>query len=301
MRRTRRHRSTFCSTTGNRLPRQLEDDGPQFGWRSPRLAYEWAHNEPFSQDDAYRSLDTIERLLALIDAPEAAEVGATKSELMRQRLEVEAKRATPKTGCALQRALAGLPPVARRDSASQRRHAGKVCPGGVPANLYQVHLRKGLAEYTEPVEFFQRTYLTVGLRQLLTQAAERITRGGGVPVVDLQTNFGGGKTHSMIALYHLFSGLPVTGFPQEVQELLSAAGVNELPAVRRAVLVGTEMSPGQPEIKPDGTEVRTLWGESRGSSEALRATRWWPKPTGLLQVLVRPCPKCFDVSDPALC
>ena len=98
--------------------------------------------------------------------------------------------------------------------------------------------RKGLAEYTEPVEFFRRTYLTVGLRQLLTQAAQRITHGGGVPVVDLQTNFGGGKTHSMIALYHLFSGLPVTGFPQEVQELLSAAGVKELPAVRRAVVVG---------------------------------------------------------------
>ena len=124
-----------------------------------------------------------------------------------------------------------------------------------------MHLRKGLAEYIEPVEFFRRTYLTVGLRQLLTQAAERITRGGGVPVVDLQTNFGGGKTHSMIALYHLFSGLPVTGFPQEIQELLSAAGVNELPAVRRAVVVGTEMSPGQPGIKPDRTEVRTLWGE----------------------------------------
>ena len=56
-----------------------------------------------------------------------------------------------------------------------------------------------------------------------------------MPVVDLQTNFGGGKTHSMIALYHLFSGLPVTGFPQEVQELLASAGVKELPAVRRAV------------------------------------------------------------------
>ena len=95
----------------------------------------------------------------------------------------------------------------------------------------------------------------------MTQAAQRITGAGGRPVVDLQTNFGGGKTHSMIALYHLFSGLPVTGFPQEIQELLAAAGVKELPSVRRAVLVGTEMSPGQPEVKPDGTEVRTLWGE----------------------------------------
>ena len=124
-----------------------------------------------------------------------------------------------------------------------------------------MYLGKGLAEYTEPVEFFRRTYLTVGLRQLLTQAAQRISNTGGVPVVDLQTNFGGGKTHSMIALYHLFSGLPVTAFPQEVQELLAAAGVTELPSVRHAVVVGTEMSPGQPVVKLDGTEVRTLWGE----------------------------------------
>ena len=41
-----------------------------------------------------------------------------------------------------------------------------------------MHLGKGLAEYTEPVEFFRRTYLTVGLRQLLTQAAQRITQRG---------------------------------------------------------------------------------------------------------------------------
>ena len=236
--------------TGRNLVGEARD------WRN-----KWAHNEPFSQDDAYRSLDTIERLLALIDAPEAAEVGATKSELMRQRLEVEAKRVTPKPDALFTEPSAGLRPW--RDVIQPHNDVaqGKFALAEFAANLYQVHLRKGLAEYTEPIEFFRRTYLTVGLRQLLTQAAERITRGDGVPVVDLQTNFGGGKTHSMIALYHLFSGLPVTGFPQEVQELLSAAGVNELPAVRRAVLVGTEMSPGQPEIKPDGTEVRTLWGE----------------------------------------
>jgi predicted AAA+ superfamily ATPase len=105
---------------------------------------------------------------------------------------------------------------------------GKFALAEFAANLHQVHLGRGLAEYTEPVEFFRRTYLTAGLRQLLTQAAQRIAGGAGVPVVDLQTNFGGGKTHSMIALYHLFSGLPATGFPQEIQELLTSAGVKRV-------------------------------------------------------------------------
>ena len=138
---------------------------------------------------------------------------------------------------------------------------GKFALAEFAANLYQVHLGKGISEYTDPVEFFRRTFLTVGLRQLLTQAAQRSSDNGGVPVVELQTNFGGGKTHSMIALYHLFCGLSAKELPEEIQELLAAAGVTELPSVRRAVVVGTELSPGQPEIKDDGTEVRTLWGE----------------------------------------
>ena len=237
-------------TTGRNLVGEIRD------WRN-----KWAHSEPFSHDDAYRALDTIERLLTVIDAPEAAEVGGAKSELMRQRLDAEAKKVTPKPDALFTEPAAGLRPwrdvIQPHDDVAK----GKFALAEFAANLYQVHLGKGLGEYTEPVEFFRRTYLTVGLRQLLIHAAERITSGGGVPVVDLQTNFGGGKTHSMIALYHLFSGLPVTAFPQEVQELLAGAGVTDLPPVRRAVLVGTEMSPGQPEVKSDGTEVRTLWGE----------------------------------------
>jgi predicted AAA+ superfamily ATPase len=237
-------------TTGRNLVGEVRD------WRN-----KWAHNEPFTHDDAYRALDTIERLLTVIDAPQASDVGAAKSELMRQRLDTETKKVTPKPEALFNEPAAGLRPWREVIQPHDDVAKGKFALAEFAANLYQVHLGKGLGEYTEPIEFFRRTYLTVGLRQLLTHAAQRITTGGGVPVVDLQTNFGGGKTHSMIALYHLFSGLPVTAFPEEVQELLASAQVTELPAVRRAVLVGTEMSPGQPELKPDGTEIRTLWGE----------------------------------------
>jgi predicted AAA+ superfamily ATPase len=69
-------------------------------------------------------------------------------------------------------------------------------------------------EYGDPVEFFTRTYLTEGLRDLLSRALRRVGGGDGnaSPVVNLQTNFGGGKTHSMLALYHLFSGTPAKDF-----------------------------------------------------------------------------------------
>ncbi len=223
--------------------------------------HQWAHNEPFSFDDTYRVIDKIEQLLLAIDAKEADEAGQVKTELMRVKFESEAKKRTPTQEALIAEPAAGLKPwrdvVEPHDDVAR----GKFALAEFAADLFQVSEGRGAAEYIDPVEFFRRTYLTEGLRTLLSQAVGRLAGDGGVPVVDLQTNFGGGKTHSMIALYHLFSGTPLSRFPQEVQDLVRAAGVEELPSVARAVIVGTKLTPGQVDIKPDGTEVHTLWGE----------------------------------------
>ena len=123
-----------------------------------------------------------------------------------------------------------------------------------------MHLGEGSDEYRDPREFFRRTYLTESLRRLLEGAARRLAGKGSDPVVQLQTNFGGGKTHSMLALYHLFSGI-APGKLEGMDEVLAGTAVDTLPAVRRVVLVGNRISPGNPVEKPDGTVVRTLWGE----------------------------------------
>ena len=81
------------------------------------------------------------------------------------------------------------------------------------------------------------------LGKVLAEASRHFNGQGGSPVVDLQTSFGGGKTHSMIALYHLCSGTPLDRMPQEVQDLVSAASPSGLPEVRRAVLVGHRIPP----------------------------------------------------------
>ena len=128
------------------------------------------------------------------------------------------------------------------------------------ADLWQVHLGEGSDEYRKPVEFFRRTYLTQSLNQLLIGAVQRLAGQGGDPVVQLQTNFGGGKTHSMLALYHLFSNA-TPGELVGIDEVLKEAGVSRPPKVNRVVLVGNKISPGNPVTKSDGTVVRTLWGE----------------------------------------
>ena len=136
----------------------------------------------------------------------------------------------------------------------------------------------GVAEYQDPIEFFRRTFLTDSLRRLLINGVKRLSDNDGDPVVQLQTNFGGGKTHSMLALYHLFSRTSHSQLPG-IDDLMQEAGTIQLPGVKRVVLVGNRISPGNPAIKADGTEVRTLWGElawqlgyaSGGASEARKA------------------------------
>ncbi len=64
----------------------------------------------------------------------------------------------------------------------------------------------------------------------------------------------------MLALYHLFSDRNPTELPG-VESVLKETGLRELPRARRVVLVGNRISPGNPVTKPDGTVVRTLWGE----------------------------------------
>ena len=224
----------------------------------------WAHGDPFSADDTYRALDTTERLLSSVSAGDlAAEVRRSKEDLQRLRYETETRKAARGTGPTHDAAVGGLTPWREVAIPHPDVAEGRFAQAEFAADLAQVARGEGAAEYADPAEFFRRTFLTDGLATLLVQAAQRVAGdGAGVPIVDLQTNFGGGKTHSLIALYHLFSGRPLKTFPAELQDLLREhAGIEHLPRTRRVVLAGQSMSPGAPDTKPDGTVVRTMWGE----------------------------------------
>ena len=71
------------------------------------------------------------------------------------------------------------------------------------ADLSRVHARTATDEYQDPALFFQRTFITEGMRLLLDSVVKRLVGRGGDPVIQLQTAFGGGKTHTMLAVYHL--------------------------------------------------------------------------------------------------
>ena len=131
------------------------------------------------------------------------------------------------------------------------------------ANLALVDQGDGGEEYGDPAAFFRITYATEGLRRVLTATVARLAGRGGEPVIGLQTNFGGGKTHTMLALHHL-AGATEAGYPPErldgMGPIFEAAGVETLGRVTRAVFVGTHKGAAESMYAENGREIRTLWG-----------------------------------------
>ena len=224
----------------------------------------WAHgSSTVSTEDAYRALDSVARLLSSIGAAEQSEAIAKQLyELMRQRYEEQARRETRKATAAIEGSpQQGLKPWREIVTPHPDIASGRYQQAEFAADLWQVYLDEGSDEYRLPTEFFRRTYLTEGLKQLLTNALRRLSGNGGDPVIELQTNFGGGKTHALLALYHLCLGVATKDLPG-IEPVFAAANVSEPPqTVQTVVLVGNKISPGQTHTKKDGTVIHTLWGE----------------------------------------
>ena len=143
------------------------------------------------------------------------------------------------------------------------------------ADLQQVHDgRANATEYGNPVSFFNHTYITPGLRTLLVNTLQRLSTSGGDPVIQTKTGFGGGKTHSLIALYHLVNdvGALVNASEEadarrtsaEIRAMMQDAGLEPAADFRAeiAVLDGTHLSPTDTTVtKETGDPLNTLWGE----------------------------------------
>jgi predicted AAA+ superfamily ATPase len=128
------------------------------------------------------------------------------------------------------------------------------------ADITQVASGTAPAEYQDASMFFSRTYITEGMRLLLISVAQRLAGQGGDPVIQLQTAFGGGKTHTMLAVYHLASREVSTDKLMGVSPVLDEAGIHDLPRAKIAVIDGIKLSPSQPR-QYGNTSVNTLWGE----------------------------------------
>ena len=108
--------------------------------------------------------------------------------------------------------------------------------------------------YADPVSFFRATYLTSSMRSLLTDVLGALAGRGGDRVLQLRTPFGGGKTHSLLALYHLCNSRAALQSLDELRDLPDPG------PCRIAVISGVDLDPSVPRVHGDVT-AHTLWGE----------------------------------------
>ena len=137
--------------------------------------------------------------------------------------------------------------------------AGTFLQSDFAADISQVVNGTAPDEYLNPEAFYARTYVTEGMKQLLVTVAQRLSGKGGDPVIELKTNFGGGKTHTLLAVYHLAKYEGAAADLPGIADVLKSAKVKDVPSAKVAVIDGNALAPNQP-LKQGGISIRTLWG-----------------------------------------
>jgi len=125
--------------------------------------------------------------------------------------------------------------------------------GDFAADLRSIVEGKASVEYIDPETFFKRTHLTKGLENIVSDVLITLSKEGEKgKVIQIQTPFGGGKTHALVYLYHLFkNGERLRNIP-EIEKILNKVGLKDIPKVKVAVFVGTVQDP---------LKGKTPWGE----------------------------------------
>lgn len=225
---------------------------------------------PLADDEALRYLDAMHQLLRLVKAP--AEHVAELKRLW------EAQR-QPGTAAPQPAAPAPPPPALELPPANGATKAlrpwievalphpdviaNRFQQAEFAADLFAVDAGNASEAYATPHSFFGITFLTEGLRRVLLAALQRIAGVGGDPVIGLQTAFGGGKTHTMLAVFHLAEHLREGGDPRMLaglSPLIDSAGAERFPKPKLAVFVGSSKGPDMPIALDGGKPIRTLWG-----------------------------------------
>ena len=137
-------------------------------------------------------------------------------------------------------------------------------PDEFAIHLEQVIARTAPEDYREPKQFFARTCWTRALREHVGMVLRRLCgeTANTAPVMTLITQFGGGKTHTLTALYHLARGGDKAAEYSGVRELLQAAGLSSVPKAKVAVFVGNAWDPQDGRETPWIDVARQLAGDA---------------------------------------
>jgi hypothetical protein len=131
------------------------------------------------------------------------------------------------------------------------------------ANLAEVALGSGRELYKDPIIFFSKTYITAGLKSIAKTVIGGLNGNQDAEnrVISLQTGFGGGKTHTLISLYHLCKWGKKAANAAVVSPLLQYTGMPNFDTANIAVFTNTTNDAAQGRQTADGIHIQTIWGE----------------------------------------
>lgn len=130
------------------------------------------------------------------------------------------------------------------------------------ANIEEVATGTAPVVYQDLVSFFDRTYVTDGMRELIRRVVQALNgKESQNRVISLQTGFGGGKTHSLISLYHVVKDSRTFKDLAAARTILDAEDMPQFDNARVAVFTQNTVSVVDGHQVEDGIITHTLWGE----------------------------------------
>ncbi len=222
---------------------------------------------PLQDDEALRYLDAMHQLLRLVKAPEV-EVTELKRLYDEQRKSgmataaKEAPAAAPAPSLVPQAAETpgkALKPWIEVALPHPDVLANRFKEAEFAADLFAVDAGYATEDYAAPENFYRITFLTEGLKRVLLSALQRLRGSGGDPVIGLQTAFGGGKTHTMLAVLHLAKATDLE-LLEGIAPLVEKAGIKTWKKPKVAVFVGSSKGTDVSLNLKDGPKLHTLWG-----------------------------------------
>lgn len=255
---TRRFESAFSHDFHNFRQTQswlIQVGEARNGWAHPRTGDMLA-------DEAAHALYAMAQLLSAAGYPEAEEIES----LRRNVLGISpAPTPAPAEGEAI---TATAVKIARRGTLP---YWWEVCtpregfqdPAHIDESLFAATLGGVFAssareEYLDPVRFLSHTYFTENLAQMVRDIVSRMSGGEGPAVTEVQTPFGGGKTHALLTLYHLINSPEAALTVPAVRDALRGLSV---PVEARVLAFDGQEMGTELVLKEDGASVSTLWGE----------------------------------------
>ena len=114
--------------------------------------------------------------------------------------------------------------------------SGDLALNSFAADLYDVAMTRGRSVYLDPKEFFSLTYPTYNLREMVKDVLLRLSGKNDKAVLQLDLTYGGGKTHSLVTLYHLVNDPKNLPDLPAVNQFREHSGGITIPKARIAVL-----------------------------------------------------------------